>query len=893
MRFIPRILALVTTVVPLVAAATSTAVLAAPQGAPRRGGPVMAPASDIVETARGGKFNTLVAALDAAGLATALKGEGPFTVFAPTDEAFAALPKGTLESLLKPENIEELRTILTHHVVPGRLLSYEIGNIDDPQMARTASGARLPVGVDRRGFRFGDANVIDANVRCSNGVIHVIDRVVLPKAPRSEEAMKMAMKEAAPASLLDALRAVPDGRFSTFLAAVEASGGDQDWALPEPVGNWTVFVPTNDAFARLSEAERAALLDPTNREMLRAILDWHALPELQTWSFDFNDGERGPVMISREKGRFVLDVVSNGMVFVYRLRSAGVPRDAEEPFKARIVAGDIQVGGSVVHVVDRVMLPPGVENVAVASQAYREKDVEELAMGGFAQFRGKLALNDLVARAESLDDDAAIELYQFGLRLLEDVIRVSRTGMMLMPDEGRTKREALENKLRARIGDLDRVWYAMFMRNSPTATSLADPLPSTMPAAPRTQAANTGTNANANASVRVDTNRVAIAVAQPEAAVSTNVTDTIVTSTVNTVAAPPAWCEVVAQQPDPAVVTDAPLRDAIVRTGLPWHVRDRASGIEMLLVPPGQFMMGKSAGDAEAMSNEVPAHPVTITKPYYLGRYEVTRAQWAKVQASNTETAAKPGSDRRASFTIEGEQGGMAVVRQVGDDNGIATVEVGTPGGGGVTIVGGAQLVDQQGNPVRARVTTEPGPAGTIIINTVAVRETEDADMDGKDAESGQTASNAANDRSLTPQFANYTQAAAFSKAIGMRLPTEAEWEYACRAGVSASRYGELDVIAWHRDNCDRGNKPVGTKAANALGFHDMLGNAWEWVNDWYSEYTRAPKTDPTGPASGDSRIVRGSFFNDPGGFCRSSLRYDINAFDFADQIGFRVARNP
>jgi len=131
------------------------------------------------------------------------------------------------------------------------------------------------------------------------------------------------MKEAAPVDLIEALRAVPDGRISTFITAVEASGADQDWAKPEPDGNWTLFIPTNEAFARLSDAERTALLDPKNHEMLRAVLDWHALPKLQTCSFDFNDGEHGPAMISQNNNRFVLDILANGTVFVYRMRSSG------------------------------------------------------------------------------------------------------------------------------------------------------------------------------------------------------------------------------------------------------------------------------------------------------------------------------------------------------------------------------------------------------------------------------------------------------------------------------------------------------------------------------------------------------------------------------------------
>ena len=409
-----------------------------------------APTRDIVETAIVGKFKTLVAAIDAAGLTDALKSGGPFTVFAPTDEAFAALPKGTLESLLLPENKDKLRAILAHHVVPGRLLSMEVANIEDPQMARTAGGGRETIAADRRGFRYGDANVVNDDIRCTNGVIHVIDRVVLPKPLRSEDAMGVSMKEAAPVDLLAALRAVPDGRFSTFVAAVEASGADQDWAKPEPDGSWTLFIPTNDAFARLSEAERTALLDPKNRDMLRAVLDWHAVPRLQTWSFDFDDGERGPTMVSRNNDRFVIDILQNGSVFVYRMRSSS-DRASEEPFKARIVAGDIPVGGTVVHIVDRVIVPPQFENKSIASQAYIEKDIKEFAMGGDAQFNTRFLLKEMLEQAESLDDAGAIALYNIGLRMLEEVVPLNRTGvMMTMDDRSADQRAVLRERLRAR-----------------------------------------------------------------------------------------------------------------------------------------------------------------------------------------------------------------------------------------------------------------------------------------------------------------------------------------------------------------------------------------------------------------------------------------------------------
>lgn len=132
---------------------------------------------DIVDTAVGaGTFTTLVAAVEAAGLVETLKGEGPFTVFAPTDEAFAALPEGTVEDLLKPENIEQLTAILTYHVVPGKVMS---GDLTDDMMAATVQGSEVKIDLDN-GVMVQDANVVTADIEASNGVIHVIDKVILP-----------------------------------------------------------------------------------------------------------------------------------------------------------------------------------------------------------------------------------------------------------------------------------------------------------------------------------------------------------------------------------------------------------------------------------------------------------------------------------------------------------------------------------------------------------------------------------------------------------------------------------------------------------------------------------------------------------------------------------------
>ena len=140
---------------------------------------VRAMEADIVDTAvSAGSFETLVAAVQAAGLVETLKGDGPFTVFAPTDEAFAKLPAGTVENLLKPENKEQLVAVLTYHVVPGKIMA---GDAEGKQMTlRSVEGTGIPVNGVGEGVRIDGAAVIQADIMTSNGVIHVIDEVILP-----------------------------------------------------------------------------------------------------------------------------------------------------------------------------------------------------------------------------------------------------------------------------------------------------------------------------------------------------------------------------------------------------------------------------------------------------------------------------------------------------------------------------------------------------------------------------------------------------------------------------------------------------------------------------------------------------------------------------------------
>ena len=137
-----------------------------------------AKSKDIVETAvAAGQFNTLAAALEAADLVDTLKGDGPFTVFAPTDAAFAKLPEGTVESLLKPENRDQLIAILTYHVVPGKVKAADVVKLSE---ATTVNGQDVAITVADSGVQVDNANVIKTDIGASNGVIHVIDTVIIP-----------------------------------------------------------------------------------------------------------------------------------------------------------------------------------------------------------------------------------------------------------------------------------------------------------------------------------------------------------------------------------------------------------------------------------------------------------------------------------------------------------------------------------------------------------------------------------------------------------------------------------------------------------------------------------------------------------------------------------------
>lgn len=270
---------------------------------------VILPPVDIVETAiADGRFTTLVAAVQAAGLVDTLKGEGPFTVFAPTDDAFAALPEGTVEALLA--DIPQLTSILTYHVAPELLLSPKV--LESEKIA-TVNGKSLTVSMDMGKPMVDNAEIIITDVYASNGVIHVIDAVVIPGKDIVETA-------------------IADGRFTTLVAAVQAAG------LVETLqgeGPFTVFAPTDDAFAKLPAGTVEGLLNDI--PALTDILLYHLVPGkvmaadvVNLTSADSALGKALPVE------------VRDGKVFV-----AG----------AQVIITDIETTNGVIHVIDTVMLP--------------------------------------------------------------------------------------------------------------------------------------------------------------------------------------------------------------------------------------------------------------------------------------------------------------------------------------------------------------------------------------------------------------------------------------------------------------------------------------------------------------------------------------------------------
>jgi formylglycine-generating enzyme required for sulfatase activity len=281
----------------------------------------------------------------------------------------------------------------------------------------------------------------------------------------------------------------------------------------------------------------------------------------------------------------------------------------------------------------------------------------------------------------------------------------------------------------------------------------------------------------------------------------------------------PTWAALIEATPDPVVVTDDALRAAIIATGYAWRVRHTQTQIEMLLVPPGTFNMGCSPSILrECFDSESPIHAVTLTSAFYLGRYEVTQAQWTSIAGSNPSNYINPSADV---------------------------------------------------------------PAALVPLRPV--------------------------------ERVSWDMIQDFNIATGLRLPTEAEWEYAYRAGTTTAFHSFsshpagtnedalLGSIAWFSGN--RGQpgsdsdtpKPVGQKLANALGLHDMSGNVAEWLSDVFlpDYYSNSPPSDPSGPRGDGVRVLRGGAWVSDSVNCRSSDRLYFSQDHQFEGFGFRVARNP
>ncbi len=264
-------------------------------------------AKDIVDTAvSAGSFETLAKALKAAGMVEVLKGKGPFTVFAPTDEAFAKLPEGALEGLLK--DLPKLRAILRYHVVPGRVTAADVIKLTS---AKTVLGQSVTIS-HASPVKIDGALVTKTDIHCANGVIHVIDSVLMPK----DDVLDVAAKA---------------GSFKTLLKAVEAAGL-ADTLRGE--GPFTVFAPTDAAFSKLPAGTLEGLLKDPAR--LKGILLYHVLPAR----------------------KMAADVA--GMDKAKTAQGQHVRIDASDGVKvdgANVVKTDVPAANGVIHVIDAVLLP--------------------------------------------------------------------------------------------------------------------------------------------------------------------------------------------------------------------------------------------------------------------------------------------------------------------------------------------------------------------------------------------------------------------------------------------------------------------------------------------------------------------------------------------------------
>ena len=266
---------------------------------------------DIIDTALlAGQFDTLMTAVIRAGLVKTLKGNGPFTVFAPTDEAFSKIPQDQLNALLKDK--EALAKVLTYHVVPGKVLAKDVVKLNS---AKTVQGQSIRID-SSSGVMVDNARVVKADIKTSNGVIHVIDSVMLPKDGNSQDIVDTAINS---------------GSFNTLVSAVKKAG-----LVPALRGDgpFTVFAPTDEAFSKIPKVLLKALVE--DKDTLAKVLTYHVVP--------------GKVMAK--------DVVK--LNSAKTLQGQSVSIDSSSGVKvnnAQVVQADIETSNGVIHVIDTVILP--------------------------------------------------------------------------------------------------------------------------------------------------------------------------------------------------------------------------------------------------------------------------------------------------------------------------------------------------------------------------------------------------------------------------------------------------------------------------------------------------------------------------------------------------------
>jgi transforming growth factor-beta-induced protein len=276
----------------------------------------------IVDIAAGDeRFTTLVAAVKAAGLVDTLNGKGPFTDFAPTNDAFAKLPAGTLEELLKPENKQKLTDILLYHVVPGDVTAADVAKLSS---VTTALGQDVTIKVAMGNVYVDQSKVSTTDINASNGVIHAIDSVLLP--PSTDAMTGKTIVEIA----------AGDERFTTLVAAVKAAG------LVDTLngkGPFTVFAPTNDAFAKLPAGTLDSLLKPENKQKLTDILLYHVVSG-DVMAADVVNLTSATTVL----GKDIKITVKGGKVYLND--------------NVQVIITDIKASNGVIHVIDMVLLPP-------------------------------------------------------------------------------------------------------------------------------------------------------------------------------------------------------------------------------------------------------------------------------------------------------------------------------------------------------------------------------------------------------------------------------------------------------------------------------------------------------------------------------------------------------